>query len=52
MREADVLDMIFGEWWGLSHALAKDSQQAIKNMAIAMRVSQKNAKEWKAFLKD
>ena len=44
--------MVFGEWWGLSHALARDKQQDIKNMAIAMRVSQADAKGWKEFMKD
>ena len=44
--------MFFGEWWGLSHALARDKQQEIKNMAIAMRVSQADAKGWKEFMKD
>ncbi|MGP5221972.1 hypothetical protein [Psychrobacter celer] len=44
--------MVFGEWWGLSKALAKDKQQSIKDMAVAMRVSQADAKGWKEFMKD
>tara|TARA_R110002073_G_scaffold182633_4_gene340888 strand:- start:1285 stop:1419 length:135 start_codon:yes stop_codon:yes gene_type:complete len=44
--------MAFGEWWELSKALAKDKQQSIKDMAIAMRVSQADAKGWKEFMKD
>ncbi|WP_414558753.1 hypothetical protein [Psychrobacter aquimaris] len=43
--------MEFGEWWELSKALAKDKQQSIKDMAIAMRVSQADAKGWKDFMK-
>ncbi|GEM_PF-3575702 len=52
LRESDVLDMVFGEWWGLSKALAKDKQQEVKNMAIAMRVAQADSKGWKEFMKD
>lgn len=44
--------MVFGEWWGLSKALAKDKQQSIKDMAVAMRMSQADAKGWKEFMKD
>ena len=44
--------MVFGEWWGLSKALAKDKQQSIKDMALAMRVAQADAKGWKEFMKD
>jgi len=44
--------MVFGEWWGLSHALAKDEQQKVKNMAIAMRMSQTDTKDWEGFMKD
>ena len=44
--------MAFGEWWELSKALAKDKQQSIKDMAIAMRVAQADAKGWKEFMKD
>ena len=44
--------MGFGEWWELSKALAKDKQQSIKDMAIAMRVAQADAKGWKEFMKD
>jgi hypothetical protein len=44
--------MAFGEWWELSKAMAKDKQQSIKDMALAMRVSQADAKGWKAFMKD
>ena len=43
--------MAFGEWWELSKAMAKDKQQSIKDMAIAMRVSQADAKGWKDFMK-
>lgn len=43
--------MAFGEWWELSKALAKDKQQSIKDMAIAMRMSQADAKGWKEFMK-
>jgi len=43
--------MAFGEWWELSKALAKDKQQSIKDMAIAMRISQADAKGWKEFMK-
>jgi hypothetical protein len=43
--------MAFGEWWELSKALAKDKQQSIKDMAVAMRVSQADAKGWKEFMK-
>lgn len=43
--------MVFGEWWGLSKALAKDKHQSIKDMALAMRVSQADAKGWKEFMK-
>lgn len=44
--------MVFGEWWGLSKALAKDKQQSVKDMAIAMRMSQLDTKNWKEFMKD
>lgn len=44
--------MVFGEWWGLSKALAKDKQQEVKSIAIAMRMAQADAKGWKAFMKD
>ncbi|MFK3989972.1 MULTISPECIES: hypothetical protein [unclassified Psychrobacter] len=44
--------MAFGEWWGLSKAFAKDHQQKIKDMAVAMRVSQADVKGWKEFMKD
>ena len=44
--------MFFGEWWGLSKALAKDKQQEVKNMAIAARMAQADAKSWKEFMKD
>tara|TARA_R110002126_G_scaffold151295_3_gene298312 strand:+ start:13601 stop:13735 length:135 start_codon:yes stop_codon:yes gene_type:complete len=43
--------MAFCEWWELSKAMAKDKQQSIKDMAIAMRVSQADAKGWKDFMK-
>ena len=43
--------MVFGEWWGLSKALAKDKQQSIKAMALAMRVAQADSKGWKEFMK-
>ena len=43
--------MAFGEWWELSKAIAKDKQQSIKDMALAMRVSQADAKGWKEFMK-
>ena len=43
--------MAFGEWWELSKAMAKDKQQNIKDMAIAMRVSQADAKGLKEFMK-
>ena len=32
--------------------MAKDKQQSIKDMAIAMRVAQADAKGWKEFMKD
>lgn len=44
--------MVFGEWWGLSKALAKDKHQSIKDMALAMRVAQADAKGWREFMKD
>lgn len=44
--------MVFGEWWGLSKALAKDKQQSVKDMAIAMRLSQLDKKGWDKFMKD
>lgn len=44
--------MAFGEWWGLSKALAKEQRQQLKDMAIAMRVAQADAKGWKEFMKD
>lgn len=44
--------MVFGEWWGLSHALARDKQHDIKNMAIAMRMSQADGKTWKELMED
>ena len=43
--------MVFGEWWGFSKALAKDKQQSIKDIALAMRVSQADSKGWKEFMK-
>ncbi|MGP5436555.1 hypothetical protein [Psychrobacter alimentarius] len=43
--------MAFGEWWGLSKAFAKDHQQKIKDMAIAMRVAQSDNKGWEKFMK-
>lgn len=47
-----MLDMVFGEWWGLSHALARDKQQEIRSMAIAMRIAQSEGKAWKEFMED
>lgn len=44
--------MVFGEWWGLSKALAKDKQQSVKDMAIAMRLSQLDKNGWDKFMKD
>ncbi|MEK6203264.1 MAG: hypothetical protein N2B04_04340 [Psychrobacter sp.] len=43
--------MAFCEWWELSKAMAKDKQQSIKDMAIAMRMSQLDKKEWDKFMK-
>ena len=44
--------MVFGEWWGLSLAFAKDKQQDIKDMAVAMRMAQADSKNWVKFMKD
>ena len=43
--------MVFGEWWELSKAMAKDKQQDIKDMAFAMRMSQLDNNSWDKFMK-